>query len=249
MMQNFVCLSFCFPPSVRPAQFVLQCLIFLSLALLFTGCATREPEVLALPDTVEAPVHQIPGDLEKLLERQAGLSNATCNLKSTKEFEQEALRLVNEVRKRGRFCGETYFYPAAPLKWRHQLLVAANYHSIQMAQANLISHNGVDLSELRDRVKATGYHYVQVNENIAAGISSVEAAIRAWEKSPSHCVNLMDPELQEIGVACIHKPSSFYHYYWTMDLGRPMPEIKLPKPEKKRKEGVDFWVEMEKKKP
>ncbi len=127
----------------------------------------------------------------------------------------EALRLVNSLRAKGRECGEYGRFPAAPpLRWSETLAAIARAHSADMERNNHFSHTGSDGSGLGDRFKRGGYRYSYAGENIAYGMDSVERAIRGWIESPGHCANIMNARFTEIGIGRSGT-------YWTMNLGAP----------------------------
>lgn len=198
-----------------------------------------DPVAEFVPAAVLAQAVNFPKDEDlRLLPPEPGLSNASCGLNGSNGIEEEILRRVNEWRAKARYCGSTLYSPVAPLRWNQRLQNAAYHHSLEMARANLVSHVSIDSRELRNRVHQTGYVFSRVSENIAAGQISVAVAMDSWQKSPSHCAAMMEEKIQEIGVACIHKPSSYYKFYWTMDMGSPFVAPVEPKrePEKTVKE-------------
>jgi uncharacterized protein YkwD len=103
--------------------------------------------------------------------------------------------------------------------WDGQLQNAATAHSTDMAAHNFFSHTGSDGSTLRQRVPAAGYDYRKAGENIAAGQMSVAQVVADWMASPSHCVNMMQPEFRDLGVSCKTSAASDYKIYWTLELG------------------------------
>ena len=73
-----------------------------------------------------------------------------------------------------------------------------------------------------DRIDATGYLWSRLGENIAAGYPSVNAVVDGWIASDGHCANLLNPDLRDMGMACVAgTASSSYRTYWTLDLGTP----------------------------
>lgn len=150
------------------------------------------------------------------------MSDANCNLLGAQSFQEEALKLVNQLRAQDQVCGGQTMLASKPLTWNTKLQNAAYEHSAQMAATNLVSHISLDGRQLRDRVAETGYQYVLLGENIAVGKIDVPTAIQRWIKSPPHCQQMLTPEFTEIAIACVAKDNSFYKRYWTMNLGRPL---------------------------
>lgn len=147
-------------------------------------------------------------------------SSADCGLSN---FSADALRLINEFRAAPRSCGSAgSFAAAAPLAWNDQLAQAAAGHSTDMAIRNYFSHTSLDGRTMADRINATGYLWLAIGENIAAGYASVPSVVAAWQASPGHCANLMNPSYTQMGLACAPRASgSTYSHYWTLDLGKP----------------------------
>ncbi|MBR7800342.1 CAP domain-containing protein [Undibacterium fentianense] len=153
---------------------------------------------------------------------QAEMVDATCGLMTQSAFQDEVLRLVNALRAQDQICGSQLVPASSPLVWNSLLQSAAMGHAAQMAATNLFSHTSFDGREVTQRVAATGYRYERLSENIAAGKIDLATVIDKWLKSPTHCIQMLDPRLTELGVACVAKESAFYRRYWTMNLGRPI---------------------------
>lgn len=122
------------------------------------------------------------------------------------------LQLVNEVRRKGCQCGDTYYYPVPELTWNTKLEAAALSHSSNMQQANFFSHRAPDGSNGGVRIERAGYIWRAYGENIAAGYTSERAVIKGWLESPGHCKNLMNKTYREMGVARMGT-------YWTQEFG------------------------------
>ncbi|MEI6378458.1 MAG: CAP domain-containing protein [Candidatus Falkowbacteria bacterium] len=50
-------------------------------------------------------------------------------------------------------------------------------------------------------LKKVGYHYMVAGENLAMGFTDAPSMMEAWEKSPTHFANIIDPDYSQIGVA------------------------------------------------
>lgn len=148
----------------------------------------------------------------------APTATATCGLP---DFAESALARVNQIRARGANCGGTAYAPTAALTWSAALTQASAAHSQDMATNNYFDHVSLDGRTLRNRVDATGYLWSSLGENIAAGYPTVNAVVDGWVASPGHCANLMNPNFNQFGLACVPgTASSRYNTYWTMDLAR-----------------------------
>lgn len=131
------------------------------------------------------------------------------------------LSQVNLARAEGRFCGETWYNAAPALASVPQLDQAAFVHSANMANYNFFAHEGLDESSVADRVTDQGYAWQRVGENLAAGQRTISQAVNGWLQSPGHCKNLMNPNFQHMGAACVTNPDADYGIYWTQVLATP----------------------------
>lgn len=122
------------------------------------------------------------------------------------------LQLVNDVRKRGSQCGDTYYYPAAPLAWNIQLEQAAYSHSANMAKNKFFSHYAPDGSRGGDRIERAGYVWKTFGENIGQGYKTEREMLDGWMSSPGHCKNIMNKSYKEMGVARVGT-------LWTQEFG------------------------------
>ncbi len=83
-----------------------------------------------------------------------------------------------------------------------------------------VSH--VDGRSVEHRLAAAGLDWGEYAENLAAGLTTVEAVVARWSDSPTHCANLMNPNFTEIGAACAPAPSAGrFKTYWALDLVGP----------------------------
>jgi uncharacterized protein YkwD len=122
------------------------------------------------------------------------------------------LQLVNDARKKGCQCGDTW-YPSAPaVTWNGLLEKAALLHSQDMYANKYFSHTAEDGTGAGVRINVAGYKWKTFGENIAMGYGSEKAVVEGWLKSPGHCQNIMKASFKEMGVA---KAGS----YWTQDFG------------------------------
>jgi len=86
-----------------------------------------------------------------------------------------------------------------PLIESQQLNEAARRHAADMARRSKLSHE-LDGKTAADRVKAAGFEFRTVGENIAWNQPTPKAAVDDWMKSRGHRRNLLGEELTHIGV-------------------------------------------------
>jgi len=138
------------------------------------------------------------------------------------DFATAALAAINQRRAAGASCGSRgTFAAAAPLRWSSLLATASAAHSTDMATLNYFSHTSADGRSMSDRVNATGYTWSSLGENIAAGYPGIDSVVEGWMRSEGHCANIMNPDFDEMGLACVPGASgSRYGQYWTQNLAR-----------------------------
>ncbi len=122
------------------------------------------------------------------------------------------LQLVNDVRKNGCQCGDTYYNPVPALSWNSQLEAAAYKHSEDMYTNNFFNHVAPDGSNGGVRIQKAGYDWSAFGENIAMGYKSEKDVVNGWLQSPGHCKNIMNRSFRELGVARVGN-------YWTQEFG------------------------------
>jgi len=97
----------------------------------------------------------------------------------------------------------------APLKWDSALAKAAHQHALKMAQMNQLSHQFPGEPPMQDRAKQAGASFSLVAENIAQG-PTPEGIHQQWMHSAPHRANLLDPQLNAIGVAVVQSGNTLF---------------------------------------
>jgi uncharacterized protein YkwD len=97
----------------------------------------------------------------------------------------------------------------APLTWDPALASAALKHCMRMADGGPISHQYSDELELSQRAGQAGAHFSLIEENIAMGYNSAQIH-NAWMNSPGHRDNLLNREVDRVGVAVVARGSALY---------------------------------------
>ncbi|MFH0951071.1 MAG: CAP domain-containing protein [bacterium] len=83
-------------------------------------------------------------------------------------------------------------------------LTQSAYEKVQdMLMSQYFAHISPDGRSLSDWLKSVAYNYAVAGENLAMGFSQPEEVLAAWQKSPTHYANLIDPDFSEIGVGMV----------------------------------------------
>ncbi len=89
----------------------------------------------------------------------------------------------------------------APLSENAKLDQAAADKVSDMLLNQYFAHVSPSGTGLQTFIKNVGYDYAMAGENLAMGFSDAADVMPAWEKSPTHYANLIDPNFKEIGAA------------------------------------------------
>ena len=108
----------------------------------------------------------------------------------------------------------------APLNQDARLMRAAQVHSDDQYIMRKMTHDGSDGSTVGVRVKAQGYDWTMVGENVASGFQDERSVMDGWIGSPDHQANKIHPLYEDFGIA---KTGSGSHRYWTLVFGRTSP--------------------------
>ncbi len=117
----------------------------------------------------------------------------------------------------------------APLKWNSSLANAARAHSDRMAREQTISHRFPGEAELSDRAIQSGARFNKVAENVAEGPSLLEIHV-GWMHSPGHRANILDPNLDSIGIGVSERAGQFYA---TQDFAHVIQSLSLEEQERR----------------
>ena len=94
------------------------------------------------------------------------------------------------------------------------LVAAADTHARDMARRGYFSHTGADGSSVGQRLRAQGYQWCHVAENIAKGQKTLPEVMEGWFFSPGHRANMIAREAAVFGLARAGD-------VWVMVLARP----------------------------
>ena len=98
---------------------------------------------------------------------------------------------------------------AGRLHWDTALAAAALYHCQRMVAEGPIAHRYNGEPDLAARAGQAGAHFSLIEENVAIG-SSAEGVHQEWMNSPGHRTNLLNPEVDRVGVAVVESRGVLY---------------------------------------
>ena len=117
------------------------------------------------------------------------------------EFEQEVIRLVNEIRTENGLKALTY-------DW--ELARVARYKSQDMKDSGYFAHNSPIYGTPFQMIKNFGISYRSAGENIAKGYATPQAVVNGWMNSSGHRANILNTSYTHIGVGYVASGN-----YWT----------------------------------
>ncbi|NJL22183.1 MAG: CAP domain-containing protein [Leptolyngbyaceae cyanobacterium SM1_3_5] len=128
----------------------------------------------------------------------------------------QILSLVNDFRSRNGLNA---------VRLSDRLTAAAQGHSQNMASQDFYSHISKDGTPFDQRIRAAGYRFSTAAENIAAGFATADSVFNGWSNSPGHRANMLNPNMQEIGVGHVFLSNDLgveqWNHYWTLKLAAP----------------------------
>jgi uncharacterized protein YkwD len=139
----------------------------------------------------------------------------------TPGFKRKMLAAVNAARVGGYTCGNRRMPAVAPVVWNEQLQQSAFAHSKNMADGDYFHHSDKQGNRVGERTYAAGYNWRAAGENIAAGQLEASVVINGWLGSKGHCLNIMDSDYTQMGMASYTNKKSYYSIYWTQVLAAP----------------------------
>lgn len=119
----------------------------------------------------------------------------------------------------GQYVAEQFLLTAAnqervalglqPLRLDASLSHASALHAAQMAEHEDISHRFAGEADLEDRGANAGVRFSMIAENVGEAPTSV-IIHSLWMNSPAHRANLLDPEVNSVGIAVVERDGEFY---------------------------------------
>lgn len=117
------------------------------------------------------------------------------------DFEQEVIRLVNEIRAQNGLTALTY-------NW--QLGRVARYKSQDMKDNRYFAHNSPVYGTPFQMIRNFGISFRSAGENIAKGYATPQGVVNAWMNSSGHRANILNAGYTHIGVGYVSDGN-----YWT----------------------------------
>lgn len=100
----------------------------------------------------------------------------------------------------------------SPLKLNDTLNTAAQNFAHDMYENSFYSHTTPNGLTPKDRIYGLWYKKNTIAENIAKGQINIDEALNSWMDSAPHKKNILDPNLDEIGIG-------FDNYFWVQNFG------------------------------
>jgi uncharacterized protein YkwD len=96
----------------------------------------------------------------------------------------------------------------------------AGDYACELIAYDFFAHeNPVTGSTLATRTADSGYQYLLVGENLAAGQPTAAEAMEGWMNSEGHRENILRSDYEEIGIAV--REGGDYGIYWVQVFGKP----------------------------
>jgi cysteine-rich secretory family protein len=95
------------------------------------------------------------------------------------------------------------------LQWDTALANAARLHTSLLAEHDALSHRFNGEADLQTRLRMAGANFRLVAENVAQA-PDVESLHIAWMNSPPHRANILDPQVNSIGIAIVRRGNELY---------------------------------------
>lgn len=148
-------------------------------------------------------------------------SSINVPLITNKLYATAIVKKVNKLRARGCRCGGKRMPPAKPIQWNKTLYKSALSHAKQMSDYNFFAHYSIEGKDIGQRIEKFGYKWEVVGENLGEGQKNFDEVLNDWLESSSHCKMLMNPKVNEMGVAN-------YGRFWVQHFGKELPKNATP---------------------
>lgn len=118
------------------------------------------------------------------------------------KIEQELVELTNK---------ERTTMNIRQLKVNPTLMKVARAHALNMAKQNQLSHD-LDGQSAADRIKAAGYRFGAMGENVGGGQRTPVDALKSWMDSEGHRANILGEQFSEFGVGQAKSANGMMYY-------------------------------------
>ncbi len=159
-----------------------------------------EPPSREQPSDLPVPEETPPPQTEPVTE--PSVSSPDHNVPSALEFQDQVLELVNKERANAGL---------SPLSFTDALNSAANIRAVEIYQS--FGHTRPDGSSCFSIIGQFGIQAMTWGENIAAGMSTPQDAVRGWMESEGHRNNILNGSFTSMGVG-YYKSEDAYGHYW-----------------------------------
>jgi uncharacterized protein YkwD len=172
---------------------------------------TEPPLVLPKPEVKPAKPEPPRADPKPFVPRRVAKFQST-------EQEQSLFEGINAERKEKGL---------PPITLNLRLCRVARTHAKDMQESRALTHLGSDGSTPEERVKRSGYKPLQVRENVGHGTSDSNAVLHRWiTQERVYHINLLDPNITEIGVGFVPAINAQQPAFWTVVLATPSSQEK-----------------------
>ena len=103
-----------------------------------------------------------------------------------------------------------------------QLTEIAERQAKAMAAPGIMDHSVAGSFASRIAPAHTG----RAAENIAAGTKTWAETFHAWQASPGHNANLLQPQADSIGIAVAHNEKTQYKTFWALVIADKTPKVR-----------------------
>ncbi|GMQ78446.1 MAG: hypothetical protein BMS9Abin02_0958 [Anaerolineae bacterium] len=142
-----------------------------------------------------------------------------------------------------------------PLRYVHELSVAAQRHTDDMANNSFVGHSGSDDSTPALRIWEAGYPGGYGGEATAWGMEDPIAPVEFWLNSPGHRAILLHPAVSDVGIGYTLNYDSPNIWYWTAEFGSlslpqiviqptPVPQPDVPSEDTTGQPAVDLTIQL-----
>jgi uncharacterized protein YkwD len=101
------------------------------------------------------------------------------------------------------------------------LAAIAAKHARAMAAMDKLSHVLPGEVSFAARLSAGGYDAAYAAENVGAGYHNLDEAMAGWKASPPHRANMLNRNVDRIGIAVAYNKDSRFKDFWCLVLAKP----------------------------